>query len=303
MTRSDRGRGRNAGIGARALSRAEAEARFGPATDPVVVDRVALFEPVKNGSPRARARTRVLRTPWGQVRVVGQLTQMHRQALAAVMAVAEFTEAAEDGSGDQALRFVADPARVVRMMRARDPGTGPSWDYGWLVGLLGELVSVRIEIEDGTAPGPRKIVGIAAAVGRYAREVKLGPGRLSHRPDRQRALVYITLSSAWLDLWRVYHATHYTRYLPALGRLHPVSAAVAVLCFSQPDGWRISLDHALQAVGAWDDRPTAAGRKARSRARLEVRGDVTRLAALGVRLEDGDQLRYTRPAGVYVSQP
>ena len=291
---------------ARPLDRPAASARFGPALDPVVVDRVALFEPVKKGRPSARARARVLATPWGRVRVVGQLTQTHRQALAALWAVAEFREPAQDGSGDPALRLVADPARVVRLMRARDPGAGPTWDYRWLTRLLGELVSVRVELEDGTTTGPHKIMGMVAAVGRYRREIQLSPGRLSHRGHgvRTRALIYVTLSSAWLELWRVYHATHYAQYLPALGRLKPVSAAIAVLAFSQASGWRISLDHALRAVGAWDDRPTTAGRKGRSRARLEVQHDSAALAALGVQVDLAQgQIQYQRPAGVYVSPP
>lgn len=249
-----------------------------------------MFAPVERRGTAERTITAT--TSWGEVSIVGRLTQLHRQLLDAAIATALLADPSEDGG----MRLVVDPYRICRAM-----GTS-TWDYGWLESLLRDLRRAEVRIVERGHQFPLVVTGILVAYGRYDRQKRLHPGRLTHRGDDRRDMIYLTLSAPWWAMWRTQALVHYATVLPQIGRLSGVGQAVARLCLTQQAGWHISVDRVLQVVGAITDGPGTAARKRRSRARQEILGDHEGLAQLGITITDGT-LTYRPPRGTYVSVP
>ena len=280
--------------GATAPDLAEIVRRFGPGIAPVTISRLPVFAPV--GRRPARESTATVETPWGRVQVTGRLSQHHRQLLDAAVATAVAIRLTEDGG----VHLVIEPYQIMRLMDSR------SWDYRWLEGLLADLRRAEVRIEENGHEFPLLVTGILTSFGRVPREKENRGGigrRVSHRSDPgSEDLIQLTISGAWWGMWRDRPVAHYARHLAVIGRMGTVGQAVARLAVTQPRGWRIGIDRALAAVGAWDDGHTPSARQRRHHARTALTADAEALAGIGVRLADG-QIEYVPPGDVWVSVP
>lgn len=270
-------------------SPAEVAAQYGPPIAPVVVSRVPVFAPTER-------RTRTERvwhgeTPWGSVAVTGCLTQLHRHLLDCAVATALEATPTDDGG----ITLIVDPHELMTLRGST------SWDYRWLEALLEDLRRASVRLTDRDGEFPRQVVGIVTRYGRYDRQRRLAPGRVSHRADGRRDMLAVTISGAWWGMWGDRPTAHYAAHLRAIATLSPIGQAVARLALSQRDGWRIGIDGALQAVGAWGDGDGHTAHKARQRARRPLGDDADRLGALGVHV--GRMIEYRRTPDVWVSIP
>lgn len=274
------------------LSLRDVVERYGPALAPVIISRLPVFAPVER---RGRIeRTVTVTTAWGEVSVTGRLTQLHRSLLDAAIATAlpDASHPTEDGG----VTLVCDPYRLCRMM-----GTS-TWDYEWLESLLRDLRRAEVRIMENGYSFPLVVTGILTTFGRYDRQKRLYPGRLSHRKDDRRDMILLTISAPWWSMWSGQALSHYKQVLPQIGRLSGLGQAVARLALTQQTGWRIAVNHALQAVGAIDDGKDAAARMRRMRARRELLQDRDGLADLGIDIT-GDTIVYHPSARTYISVP
>lgn len=265
------------------------ETRWGPPLAPVTISRLPVFAPRRRRDRQERSVT--IPTPWGTVTVTGRLTQIHRHLLDCALATAIGTE--ELGGG--AMRLVVDPYTLTRAM-----GTS-TWDYNWLEGLLRDLRRAEVRIVEHGHAFPLAVSGILNDFGRYDRQKRLRPGLVSHRPDDRRDMIYLVASAAWWSMWQDRPLAHYRDLLPALGHLTGLSQAIARLCLTQRDGWKIGVAKALAVVGAWADTNDAHSPEARRNRRLKatLQAEADPLARLGITL-DGEVLTYHRPRGAFV---
>ena len=272
-------------------TRKEVINRYGPPLAPVVISRLPVFAPVDRRKPVERTVSQ--KKPWGEVSVTGRLTQLHRSLLDAAIATALKWRATEDGG----VLLVCDPYRIKRLMVTK------SWDYRWLESLLEDLRRARVRILENGHEFPLVVTGVVTSYGRFAKQRLLQPGRLSHRSDDRRDMIYLMISAEWWSMWRDQVLVHYAEVLPEIGRLSGLGQAVVRLCLTQQPGWHIGVDHVLRAVGAIVAGAVGpAARKRRQRARWDLRADAEGLRRVGVEVE-GDTITYHPPAGTYISVP
>lgn len=279
--------------GATAPDPAKIARRFGPPVAPVTISRLPIFAPVARRP--ARESTAAVVTPWGRVQVTGRLSQHHRQLLDAAVASAVSITPAGDGGA----QLLVEPYQIMRLMNSR------SWDYRWLEALLSDLRRAEVKIEETGHQFPLLVTGILASYGRVpGGEKHLRGIRMSHRSrsDESLDLIQITISAAWWQLWGDRPVAYYAHHLAAISRMGAVAQSVARLALTQQRGWRIGVDRALRAIGAWDDRHTPSARQRRHHARTSLATDAEALAAIGVRLTD-DLIEYAPPGDVWVSVP
>ena len=273
-----------------------AAARYGPPLAPVILSRVPVFAPVdsRNRAPDVA----IWETSWGQVEVRGgRLTQVHRRLMDAAVATHLRAELVPHPTQPPGMMLVGDPYQITHTM-----GTS-TWDYRWLEGLLRDLRRAEVVIREKHRPIPTSVTGILADFGRYDTKRRLHSGRLSHRDDELRDMIYLTISGPWWALWADRPVAHYRDLLHGISRLKPASQAVARLCLTQADGWHITVDNALRTVGAWDTARTDTAAQRRKRWRRTIRRDAERLREIGIHLDSRDLLTYHRPPSVYVWHP
>lgn len=245
-------------------------------TAPAQASRVPIFCPsLKAGRTEWEGET-----PWGTASVRGRLTQTHRNVLDSIFAFAIDFDEMDNG----AMEVLVDPYTIAKV-------TGSSRDYEWLASkrkdsILSDLrhADVNVTLKDGTWYSG----GIVSEWRESTRMVDLPGGALKGK----RPLLAVTISAAWMQLYKKTLSVGYRDLLPAIAAL-PSGAQQALVRFCiTHQQLNMKLDEAMQHIGAVTQTTSP-------RRRREVLKDVrdADLRAFGISIDD-DTVYYSQHSSV-----
>ncbi len=203
-------------------------------TAPVLASRCPVFAP----SIRQGRTDWSVKTPWGSASVEGNITQTHRNILDAIFAFAIDTKEMHTG----AIEVLVDPYVIATK-------THSSRDYKWLAdkmsqSILRDMKDAMVCVEDER--GLRHIGGIVSEWREANRRVPMPGGALSG----DRPLLAITISAAWMRLYRSTLTVSYPDLIPAISKLNRgVLQALVRFCLTHRQ-LNMRLDEALRHIGA-----------------------------------------------------
>lgn len=202
-----------------------------PATAPVIISRTPIFAP---SLKRTVGHAELIETPWGKVKVRGNLTQIHRGILDAINSTYIKYRDESNGAGS----FLVDPYQITKVANV-------SRDYAWLRAKLNELRKAEVTLITNTLVID---TGIVSDVTVSKKTVPLPGGKL----NGERHLWVITLSKAWMSLYKCGWVAKYGSLLLDIQQLESGAAQALVrFCLSHQNGGHWKLNDALTYIGAF----------------------------------------------------
>lgn len=230
-------------------------------TAPVIARRACIFAPSLKA---LQEFTWVSKTPWGTATVTGRLSQIHSGLLDAVCSLC--LDWRDESNG--ARTFLIDPYRIAK-------ATWSSRDYKWLNNKMDEMRVAKVQLE--VNGGSLHIAGIVS-------EFEISPMTLPNPLGGSRHLYRVTLSSAWMQLFREGLVMDYAHVLPQIAALKS-GAAQALARFvltHEHSNWQL-------VVALTHIRALREGMPARTARHVmqQVREDAHGLEKIGIRIRNG----------------
>jgi len=198
-------------------------------TSPVLASRLPVFYPsLKKGKTDWHVKN-----VYGEVKVSGNLTQIHRNLLDAIFAFSIKTREFENGS----MELLVDPFQITSITKS-------DRHHEWLLEKLYEMKMANVELTD--AKGLRHWGGIVSEW----REANISKSLPGGAMTGERKFYAITISSVWMRLYKTSLTVNYKEFIGEISSLKSgVLQAIARHCLTHQE-LNKKLDELLMELGA-----------------------------------------------------
>lgn len=210
-------------------------------TSPVLASRLPVFYPsIRQGKTNWHVKN-----VYGEVKISGNLTQIHRNLLDAIFAFSMKTREFENGS----MELLVDPFQITSITKS-------DRHHEWLLEKLHELKMANVELTD--AKGMRHWGGIVSEW----RESKMSKPMPGGALTGERKFYAITISSVWMRLYKTSLTVDYKEFIGEISSLKSgVLQAVVRHCLTHQE-LNKNLDELLVEIGAITETTSRARRYA-----------------------------------------